>query len=90
MPRLQRSHPFIELYQGRRALKNGHLPLALIVRAFSALLERCNQIYLSGAMRFGREVRSERHLRREGPLCLSRTTIDASSQRVKPFLECCN
>jgi hypothetical protein len=29
--------------QGRRALKNGHLPLAVIVRAFSALLERCNQ-----------------------------------------------
>jgi hypothetical protein len=42
MPRLQRSHSFIERDQRRRALKNGHLPLALIVRAFSALLECCN------------------------------------------------
>jgi hypothetical protein len=29
-------------YQGRRALKNRRLPLASIVRAFSALLEWCD------------------------------------------------
>jgi hypothetical protein len=39
---LQSSHSFMEFHQGRRALKNGHLPLALMVRAFSALLEWCN------------------------------------------------
>jgi hypothetical protein len=30
-------------YQGRRALKNGHLPLAILFRAFSAFLECRNQ-----------------------------------------------
>jgi hypothetical protein len=43
MPRLQRSHSIKERDQGRRALKNGHLPLAILFRAFSAFLERCNQ-----------------------------------------------
>jgi hypothetical protein len=43
MARLQRSKSLNERDQGRRALKNRRLPLAHIVRAFSALLERCNQ-----------------------------------------------
>jgi hypothetical protein len=43
MPRLQRSRSLTEFHQGRRALKNGHLPLAFLVRAFSALLESCDQ-----------------------------------------------
>jgi hypothetical protein len=38
MLRLQRSPSLNERDQGRRALKNRRLPLALIVRAFSALM----------------------------------------------------
>jgi hypothetical protein len=43
MARLQRSKSLNEFHQGRRALKNRRLPLAHIVRAFSALLEWHNQ-----------------------------------------------
>jgi hypothetical protein len=42
MPRLQRSQSLKERNQGRRALKNGHLPLILF-RAFSGFLEWRNQ-----------------------------------------------
>jgi hypothetical protein len=53
-------------YQGRRALKNGHLPLALIVRAFSAFLECCNKnVLFAENQRFTGLVQSEGPLYRE-------------------------